>query len=234
MPGIRKFFAVADGIHFALGAQNILIQQHRVIHVHMLGDNAHVLDDIGGVVGDDHVLAAQNVGRAHQDGIADLLRGLQGLVQRKDGAALRAGDAAALQQLVEALTILCFVDGICRGAQNGQADLVHVLCQLDGGLAAELHHAGIRLLGGNDVVHALRVQRVKVQTVAGVKVGGDRLGVVVDQNGLTAVLLEGPDAVDRAVVELDALTDADGPEPKTRTSFSWARPSRRPWPPSPR
>ena len=85
-----------------------------------------------------------------------------------------------------------------------------MLCQLDGGLAAELHHAGIRLLGGNDVVHALRVQRVKVQTVAGVKVGGDGLGVVVYKDGFAAVLLQGPHTVHRAVVELDALTDADG------------------------
>ena len=41
----------------------------------------------------------------------------------------------------------------------------------------------------DDVVHALRVQRVEVQAVASVKVGGDGLGVVVDQDGLTAVLL---------------------------------------------
>ena len=175
----------------------------------MLGDNAHVLDHVRLGVGHDHVLTAQHVGGTHQHRQADLVGGSQSLVQIKDSAARCAGDPAALQQLVEALTVLCFIDGICRGAQNGQADLVHVLCQLDGGLAAELHHTGIRLLGGNDVVHALRVQRVKVQTVAGIKVGGDGLGVVVDQNGFAAVLLQGPHTVHRAVVELDALTDAD-------------------------
>ena len=42
-----------------------------------------------------------------------------------------------------------------------------------------------------DIEGALRVQRVKVQTVAGVKVGRDGLGVVVDQNGFAAVLLQG-------------------------------------------
>ena len=85
-----------------------------------------------------------------------------------------------------------------------------MLCQLDGSLTAKLNNAGVGLLGRDDVVHALGVQRVEIQAVAGVEVGGDRLGVVVDQDSLTAVLLEGPDAVDRAVVELDALTDADG------------------------
>ena len=208
--GDQEVLAVADGVHFALGAQNVLIQQHGVIHVHMLGDDAHVLNDVCLGVSHDHVLTAQHVGGAHQHRQADLIGSGQRLVQIEHSAARCAGNLAALQQLVEALTVLGFIDGICRGAQNGQTDLVHVLCQLDGGLAAELHHAGVRLFGGNDVVHALRVQRVKVQTVAGVKVGGDGLGVVVDQNGFAAVLLQGPHAVHRAVVELDALTNADG------------------------
>ena len=84
----------------------------------MLGDNAHVLGDIGRVVGHDHVLAAQHVGGAHQYGVADFLRGLQGFFQRKDGAALGAGDAAALQQFIKAFAVLGLVDGVRRGAQD--------------------------------------------------------------------------------------------------------------------
>ena len=185
-----------------------------MVHVHVLGDDAHILDDVGLGVGHDHVLAAQHVGGAHQHRQADLVGGSQGLVQGVDGAAGGAGDAAALQQLVKALPVLGLVDGVGGGAQDGQADLVHVLGQLDGGLAAELDHAAVRLFGGDDVVHAFRGQGVEVEAVAGVKVGGDGLGVVVDQDGLAAVLFQGPDAVDRAVVELDALADADGPRAK--------------------
>ena len=208
--GHKVIGAVADGVDLALGAKDVLVHQHGMAHVHMLGDNAHVLGHIGRVVSHDHVLAAQYVGRAHQHGIADFLRGLQGFFQRKDGAALGAGDAAALEQLVKALAVLGFVDGICRGAQDGQADLVHMLGQLDGGLAAELHKAAVRLLGLNDLVDAFGVQRVEVQAVAGVKVGGNGLGVVVDQHCLAAVVFQCPDGVDRAIVEFDALADADG------------------------
>ena len=85
-----------------------------------------------------------------------------------------------------------------------------MLCQLDGSLTAKLNNAGVGLSVAMMLSTALGVQRVEIQAVAGVEVGGDRLGVVVDEDSLTAVLLEGPDAVDRAVVELDALTDADG------------------------
>ena len=44
-------------------------------------------------------------------------------------------------------------------------------------------------------------------------------GVVVDQNGLAAVLFQSPHAVHRAVVELDALTDADGAGTKDQHLF---------------
>ena len=67
---------IADGIDLALGAKDVLVHQHGVAHVNMLRDDAHVLDDIAGVVGHDHVLAAQNIGRTHQDRVANLLRRL--------------------------------------------------------------------------------------------------------------------------------------------------------------
>ena len=208
--GDEVVLAVTDGVHLALGTHDVLIQQDGVVHIDVLGDDAHVLDDVGLRVGHDHVLTAEDVGRTHQNRQADLVGCGQSLFQIEDSAAGCTGDAAALQQLVEALTVFGLVDGIRRGAEDGQTDLVHMLCQLDGSLTAELDDAGVGLLGRDDVVHALGVQRVEIQAVASVEVSGDRLGVVVDEDSLTAVLLEGPDAVDRAVVELDALTDADG------------------------
>ena len=56
--GHQVIGAVADGVNFTFGAVDVLIHQHRVAHVHMLGDNAHILDDIAGVIGHNHILAA--------------------------------------------------------------------------------------------------------------------------------------------------------------------------------
>src|SRR5699024_8855340 len=162
----------------------VFVQQDGVVHVHVLGDDAHILDDVGLGVGHDHVLAAQHIGGAHQHRQADLVGGSQGLVQGVDGAAGGAGDAAALQQLVKALPVLGLVDGIGGGAQDGQADLVHMLGQLDGGLAAELDHAAVRLFGGDDVVRAFRGQGVGVEAVGGGQGGGEGLGVGGDRVGL--------------------------------------------------
>ena len=208
--GDQEIGAVADGIHFALGAVDVFIHQHRVAHIHMGGDNAHVFGHIGAAVGHDHILAAQHIAGAHQHGIAHFLGSLECLGEGVYGAALGTGNAAALQQFVKALTVLGFVNGIGGGAQNGQADLLHVLGQLDGGLAAKLHHTAVRLFGGDDIVHAFGGEGVKIQAVAGVKVGGNGFGVVVYQHCLAAVFLQGPHSVYRAVVKLDALADADG------------------------
>ena len=83
-----------------------------MIHIDVLGDNAHVLDDIRLVVGHDHVLTAQHIGGTHQHRQADLLGSGQSLVQIEHGAARGTGDVAALQQLVKALAVLGLVDGI--------------------------------------------------------------------------------------------------------------------------
>ncbi len=42
--------AVADGVDLALGTQDVLVHQDRVAHVNVLRDDAHVLDNVAGIV----------------------------------------------------------------------------------------------------------------------------------------------------------------------------------------
>ena len=208
----QEVFAIADGVDFALGAQKVLIQQDRVVHVHMLGDDAHVLNDIRLGVGDDHVLAAQNVGGAHQHRVAQISSAAASASSRcENGAARRHGgsrNAPAARQSVRGPRPRRWRPPGCP--ECGRPISSRCLVSLMAVWPPNWTTQAIRLFGGDDVVHALRVERVEIQAVAGIKVGGDGLGVVVDQDGLTAVLFQRPDAVDRAVVELDALADADG------------------------
>jgi glycosyltransferase involved in cell wall biosynthesis len=60
----------------------------------------------------------------------------------------------------------------------------------------------------DDLQHVLERQRLEVEAVGGVVVGGDGLRVAVDHDGLVAVLAHGEGGVHAAVVELDALADA--------------------------
>ena len=207
--GDQVVMAVADGVYLHLGAHHVLIDEHGVFQP-AGGDDLHVLHHILLRMGDDHVLAAQHVGGAQQDGIFQILGGFDRFLGGEDGVAGGAGDAAFLQQLVKPLPVLGGVDAVGAGAQNVDALLLQVFGQFDGSLAAELDHAAPRLLHLQDTVHILGGQGVKVQPVGGVEVGGDSLRVVVDDNGLAAFLFQRPDAVNRTVVEFNALADADG------------------------
>ena len=102
--------------------------------------------------------------------------------------------------------------------------------QVDGGLAAELHQrcrradvgpgrGGVAAVGGrfvfahfvfDNVAHRFLVQRLEIEPVAGVKVGGYGFGVGIDHNAFDAGFGEGDGGVDAAIVEFDALPDADG------------------------
>jgi len=63
----------------------------------------------------------------------------------------------------------------------------------------------------SDLQHVFECERLEVQAVGRVVVGGDGLGIAVDHDGLVAVLAHGQRRVHAAVVEFDALADAVGP-----------------------
>ena len=78
------------------------------------------------------------------------------------------------------------------------------------GLPAELddHPFGLLLfIDAQDVFHG---ERLEIELVRGVVVGGDGLGVAVHHDGFEALVPEGKGRMDAAVVELDALADAVG------------------------
>ncbi len=207
--GNQHVRAVGDHVHLQLHAGHVLVHQHRVVDA--AGQNArHVALHVVGLMGDGHVLTADDVAGAQQHRIAQRLGGGERLLQRAHARALGAADGEFLQQLVEALAVLCDVDALGGGAQNGNARAVQRLGQANGRLAAEGHHHAHGLLHVDDAQHVLVGQRLEVEPVGGVVVGGDGLGVVVDDDHVVAELFERPDAVDGGIVELDALADADG------------------------
>ena len=82
------------------------------------------------------------------------------------------------------------------------------LRELERRLAAELHDHAERLLEVDDLQHILERQRLEVERVGDVEVGGDGLRIRVDHHRAIAELAEGERRADAAVVELDALPDA--------------------------
>ena len=124
-----------------------------------------------------------------------------------------------LQHLAEPLPVLGQVDGVLGRAQDGHAGCVQPLGDLERRLPPELHDDALGLLVLDDVEHVLEGERLEVEAVGGVVVGGDRLRVAVDHDGLVAQLAHLLDGVDAAVVELDALADAVGAAPQDDHRF---------------
>jgi hypothetical protein len=200
-----------DAVDVALdGVVQEAVQQHRRI-VRDLDRLAHVALEVALLVHDLHRAAAQHVAGTHHQRVAQRLRLLQRLGLGARGGVGRLAQAEFLQQLLEALAVLGGVDHVGRGADDGHAFGLQAQRQLQRRLAAVLHdHAGGLFLV-DDLQHVFQRQRLEVQAVGGVVVGGHRLRVAVDHDGLVAVLAQRQGGVHAAVVELDALADAVGP-----------------------
>ena len=115
--GDEHIHAVGDDVHLQLDAAHILVHQHGVFDAPG-EDLLHIDCDIFLVVGDDHVLPADDVAGAQQHRISQILSGVQGFGQGVDAHALGTADVEFLQQGVKPLPILGHVDGILAGAQD--------------------------------------------------------------------------------------------------------------------
>ncbi len=172
---------------------------------------AHIGLEVLAVVDDLHGPAPEHVGRTHEHRIADAFGDALGFLVGAGRLAGRLLQAEVGEQLGEALAVLRAVDGIRRGAEYGHARPLQGDDELQGSLAAELHDDAARPLALDDVHDILEGQRLEVEAVGGVVVGGDRLGIAVDHDRLHPRFLEGEGGVHAGVVELDALADPVGP-----------------------
>ena len=217
-PGDQNVLSVADRVHLQLRSPDIFVHQDGML----LPDRVDVRDksaDVRIAHRDPHALAAQHIGRPHQDGIPQTCGGIGRFLRRKDGVPGGPADLLLRQDLVKTLPVLRRVHPLRRGAQDRHAHLREMLAQADGGLAAELHHCPVRPLQFDHVPDIFRGQRLKVQPVRDVKVRGHRFRIIVDDDGLISFLPESPCRVDTAEIELDPLSDADRPAAQDEDLF---------------
>ena len=204
-------FAVKDGVHVHLGgARQILVDQHGrgARHLHGVADIAGQLL----VVADDfHSPAAQHIGGPDDHGIADLMSGGEGLFGRAGYGVDRLHQPDFVEQLLEALAVLGKVDGVGRGAEDGNASIFQRLGELQRGLSAELdddaQQGSIGLFGLEQLQHVFGGQGLEIEAIRSVVIGRDGLGIAVDHDRFDADLRQGEGGVAAAIVKLDALAD---------------------------
>ena len=151
---------------------------------------------------------AEHVGGAYEERVSDLVGGLERLGDVGRDRPRRAADAELVGEQAEALAVLRQVDRLVRRAEDAVAALLDRAREPERRLAAELGHDADGLLAIADREHLLRRERLEVETVGGVVVGRDGLGIAVDHDRLVAQRPEGLRRMHAAVVELDALADA--------------------------
>ena len=81
---------------------------------------------------------------------------------------------------------------------------------IEGRLTAKLDNDPFGLFLFIDAQDIFDRQRLKIEFVGGVVVGGNGFGVAVDHDGLKALIPEGEGGMNAAVIKLDTLADAVG------------------------
>ena len=142
--------AVGDDVDLKLRAGHIFVHQHGVFNA--AGEySAHIFLGLGAVSGYGHVLAADNIRRAQEHGIAELIGSLERLLKRPYTHTARTEDAEALKELVKALPILCDIYALGGGAEDPDSVFVKNLRELYRRLAAEGYHDPHGLFDLDDV-----------------------------------------------------------------------------------
>ena len=199
---------VADGIDLGLLAHDILVHQDRgvLVDFHCIME---IVTERVLVAHDHHRAASEHEARTHEDRVADVLGRLHAVLHVRDGMGLGLADTGLAHDLLEELAVLGVVDGLEAGADERDAELGEGTGEVDGRLAAQGDDDSVRLLEPDDVHHVLRGERLEIELVGDGIVRRNGFGVVVDDDGLVAGLADGPDGMDRGVVEFHALADAD-------------------------
>ena len=122
--------------------------------------------------------------------------------------------------MLEALAVFGGVDHVGRGADDGHARFFQAQRQFERGLSAVLHDDAGGFFLVHDFQHVFKRERLEVEAVGGVVVGGDGFGVAIDHDGLVAVFAHGQRGVHAAVVEFNALADAVGAAAENHDFFA--------------
>jgi hypothetical protein len=154
-----------------------------------------------------HGSPAEHIGRSNHDRVSDPFRhsnrfGLTGRFTVR-----RGGERQRREHGAELPPVLCSVDGSGRCAQDTESFRLELRGEPKRRLAAELndHSLGFLCLAyGQDVFNG---ERLEVQPIARVVVGGNRFRIAVHHHGLVARFVQGERGVDAREIELDALSD---------------------------
>ena len=204
----KAMFAVGDGVCFAFGGVvEEAVDEDRTVWCDA-DSSGHVDAHLFVVMNDFHAASAEHVAWAYHNWIADAVCCFEGFVDIDGHAAFWHWNAEAVHHITEVVAVFGKVDGFWCGAEDVDTVFLEVGCKVERRLTAELSDDADWLLFFVDGEHVFEGERLEIELVGGVVVGGDGLRVAVDDDGFKAELLESEGGMNAAIVKFDPLTDA--------------------------
>ncbi|GKT45601.1 LOW QUALITY PROTEIN: uncharacterized protein ColSpa_05782 [Colletotrichum spaethianum] len=198
---------LGNGVHLNfLGILNILGDDDGVL-ARDLGSLGKVVLEILFRVDSVHRGTREDVRRSHQDRVGNSIAELLGLLKAGQLLPGRLVNTNGIQHTGELVTVLSVVNHLGGGTENLDAGAVQRQSDVVGGLSTHGTEDTGSVLQLVDVEDALQADNLKVELVGLVVISAHGLRVVVDHNGLEAILAEGANGADGAPVELDRGTD---------------------------
>ena len=202
--------AVAQRVNIAFnGAFEEAVQIHRMIRrdARCLG---HEGAQVRRVVGDFHAAAAEHVARANEQRKPNAIGDAFGFLEARGHACGGVRDVELVEHRAEAFAVFGQVNRLGARAHNGHARFLERMRKLQRRLATERHHNAVGLFDIDDVHDVFVGERLEIQAIACVVVGGHGFGVAVHHDGFVAGLMQRVARMHAAVVELNALANAVG------------------------
>ena len=110
--------------------------------------------------------------------------------------------------MLKAFAIFRAVNRIRTRADDGHTGRCQCFDQLQRRLATKLHNHALRLFDVDNTQHVFKGDRLEIQTIRGVVVGGNCFRIAVDHDGFVTILAHRKRGMHTAIIEFDALTDA--------------------------
>ena len=186
-----------------------MIEQYRGVTGY-LDRLAHVASEVFLVVDDFHRAPTEHIGRTHYQRETDLVGGLERIVHGKSDMVRRLQQTEVVDHLLKTLAILGQVNRIRRGTNNRYPCGLKRTRQVERRLPAKLNDYTFGFFQVNDLEYVLVGQRLEVQSVRRIVVGGDGFRVAVDHDGFVTVFAHRQRGVYAAIIEFDALPDSIG------------------------
>ena len=214
--------AVSQTVHIALdGIVQKSVQKNGGV-VRDLDGFAHVALQIALLVHDLHGAASQHIAWAHHQGVAEVARLGERLFFSPGRGVGGLPEPQVLQHLLKTLAVFGRIDHVGARADDGHTRRFKPQCQLQGRLSAVLHNHPQGLFALDNLQHIFQRQGLKVEPITRVVIGGNRLGIAVDHDGLIAIFSERHGRVHAAVIKLNALANSVGTPPQDHDFFGVA------------